>query len=165
MMSGTLAPLTQPSLRVAGAPQAEKGHMHLWSMTIKKGAFFNSHGPYSTRQAMGSLNPPIADDLSQLALPRHAVIVGFSAGSGGREVLLARRDGMHLDVSKLADCSICIALANPLLSCTHRDRQSWSASSQAPNARCCARKENTKVNRGYFDACLGMAPGALSVRS
>ncbi|CAM9490457.1 unnamed protein product [Ectocarpus sp. 12 AP-2014] len=48
---------------------------------------------------MASLNPPIADDLSQLALPRHAVIVGFSAGSGGREVLLARRDGMHLDLT------------------------------------------------------------------
>ena len=45
---------------------------------------------------MASLNPPIADDLSQLAIPRHAVIVGFAGGS--REVLLARRDGMHLDV-------------------------------------------------------------------
>lgn len=48
---------------------------------------------------MASLNPPIVEDLSQLALPRHAVIVGFSEGPGGREVLLARRDGMHLDVS------------------------------------------------------------------
>ena len=45
---------------------------------------------------MASLNPPIADDLSQLAIPRHAVIVGFAGGS--REVLLARREGMHLDV-------------------------------------------------------------------
>lgn len=45
---------------------------------------------------MASLNPPIVDDLSQLAIPRHAVIVGLSGGS--REVLLARRDGMHLDV-------------------------------------------------------------------
>lgn len=48
---------------------------------------------------MASLNPPIADDLSQLAIPRHAVIVGFAGGS--REVLLARRDGMHLDVSNV----------------------------------------------------------------
>ncbi|CAM9504077.1 unnamed protein product [Hapterophycus canaliculatus] len=48
---------------------------------------------------MASLNPPIAEDLSQLALPRHAVIVGFSGGPGGREVLLARRDGMHLDLT------------------------------------------------------------------
>lgn len=46
---------------------------------------------------MASLNPSIADDLSQLAIPRYAVILGPSGGS--REVLLARRDGMHLDVS------------------------------------------------------------------
>lgn len=49
---------------------------------------------------MASLNPPIVDDLSQLALPQHAVIVGFSDAPGGREVLLGRRDGMHLDVSE-----------------------------------------------------------------
>lgn len=47
---------------------------------------------------MASLNPPIVDDLSGLALPRHAVILGFSGAPGGREVLLGRRDGMHLDV-------------------------------------------------------------------
>lgn len=49
---------------------------------------------------MASLNPPIADDLSQRVIPSHAVIVGVLGGPGGREVLLARRDGMHLDVRK-----------------------------------------------------------------
>ena len=49
---------------------------------------------------MASLNPPIVDDLSQRVIPSHAVIVGFLGGPGGREVLLARRDGMHLDVRK-----------------------------------------------------------------
>lgn len=63
----------------------------------------HTRGPVSTPRkqkllTMASLNPPIADDLSQLAIPRHAVIVGFAGGS--REVLLARRDGMHLDVRK-----------------------------------------------------------------
>jgi len=48
---------------------------------------------------MASLNPPIVDDLSQRAIPRYAVIVG--SFGGGREVLLARRSGMHLDVSGL----------------------------------------------------------------
>lgn len=107
---------------------------------------------------MASLNPPIADDLSQLALPRHAVIVGFSAGSGGREVLLARRDGMHLDVRKLAD------LFNfQFTTFTHRlfakplAVGTASASSQAPNARCCPRKVKITVNQGYIDTCLGMA--------
>lgn len=48
---------------------------------------------------MASLNPPIADHLSQLALPRHAVVLGMSGVAGGREVLMAKRVGMHLDVS------------------------------------------------------------------
>ncbi|CAM9236832.1 unnamed protein product [Pylaiella littoralis] len=48
---------------------------------------------------MASLNPPIVDDLSHLALPRHAVVLGFSSAPGGREVLLGRRGGMHLDLS------------------------------------------------------------------
>lgn len=47
---------------------------------------------------MASLNSPIVESLLQLAIPRHAVVLGFSGASGGREVLLARRDGMHLDV-------------------------------------------------------------------
>ena len=49
---------------------------------------------------MASLNPPIVDDLLQRVIPSHAVIVGFFGRPGGREVLLARRDGMHLDVRK-----------------------------------------------------------------
>lgn len=54
--------------------------------------------PVLQHQHMASLNPPIVDDLSQLAIPRHAVILGLSGGS--REVLLACRDGMHLDVRR-----------------------------------------------------------------
>lgn len=48
---------------------------------------------------MASLNPPIVDDLLQRVIPSHAVIVGVLGGPGGREVLLARRDGMHLDLT------------------------------------------------------------------
>eukprot|EP00904_Undaria_pinnatifida_P003389 jgi/Undpi1/13050/HiC_scaffold_8.g02713.m1 len=48
---------------------------------------------------MASLNPPIVDDLLQRVIPSHAVIVGFFGRPGGREVLLARRDGMHLDLT------------------------------------------------------------------
>lgn len=47
---------------------------------------------------MASLNPPIVEHLSQLILPRHAIILGLPGVPGGREVLLAKRDGMHLDV-------------------------------------------------------------------
>lgn len=49
---------------------------------------------------MASLNPLIADTLSRLVLPRHAVVIGPSGVADGREVLLAKRVGMHLDVSK-----------------------------------------------------------------
>lgn len=49
---------------------------------------------------MASLNPPIADELSRISLQRNAVILGFYSATGEREVLLAHRDGMHIDVSK-----------------------------------------------------------------
>lgn len=47
---------------------------------------------------MASINPPIVDYLTQSSLSTFASVLGQSGIPGEREVLLAWRKGMHLDV-------------------------------------------------------------------